>query len=169
MGLDFEAYVRSAYPRLCRYAVGLCGDHQQAEDLVQTALARCWPALRRGVDNPDAYVVRAIVNTHRTSRRRFWHRETPTSDLPDTVVAGDDAAGDDTLVVRSALRALSLAHREVLVLRFLADLSEAETARLLGVSVGTVKSRTARAVAALRGSGLLAATAAAEREGGRHV
>jgi RNA polymerase sigma-70 factor (sigma-E family) len=154
---EFDEFVRARYDRLCRTAYLLCGDWQGAEDLVQTALAKCYVAYRRGhVDSLDAYVHRAIVTTRASWWRRRWHGEVATGALPETAAHTDDyAAADRRAAVLAALRTLPGAQREVLVLRYVADLSEADTARALGCSPGTVKSRTSRALAALRASGVL--------------
>ena len=160
MDEDFEAYVRARYAGLCRYAFALCGDWQAAEDLVQGTLTRCHRPFSRGLDDPDAYVLRALTNAHLSWRRRFWHREVPTAELPEVAAGGDP---DLPVLVREALRRLPPGQRAVVVLRFLADRSEREAADLLGISTGTVKSRTSRALAALRASGVL--TGADDRPG----
>jgi RNA polymerase sigma-70 factor (sigma-E family) len=145
---DFEEFVRARYAGLCRYAFALCSDWHEAEDLVQAALSRCYPRYRRGLENPEAYLLTAVLNAHRSSRRRFWHREVPSAVLPDRAVpVVDPAEGDEVL---TALRKLPLPQRAVVVLRFLCDLSEEQTAAVIGVPVGTVKSRTARALRAIR-------------------
>ena len=148
---DFDAYVAARRTALVRSAVLMgCSPHD-AEDLVQVTLARCLPRWDRiASDRPDAYVYRVLLNSFRDSRRRRWTGEHPTEQLPEPpVTTADPTTG---LAVRAALAAMTKDHREVLVLRFYADLSEAETARVLGVPPGTVKSRTARALAALAAS-----------------
>jgi RNA polymerase sigma-70 factor (sigma-E family) len=164
---DFDAYVRARYERFCRYAFALCGDWQHAEDLVQASLASCYPAFRRGVSHPDAYVLRAILNRYRSWRRRLWHRERPTAELPE--VATLDPDSDLRATVMARLRCLPVAQRAVVALRFLCDQSEEDTARVLGVSVGTVKSRTFRALAALRTGDLADDEPADRRTGDRHA
>ena len=152
---EFEAFVAARYASLLRAAFVLTADRQLAEDLVQSALLRCYPAWTSGApDHPEAYVRTAMVRLAIRGRRRRWRAEVPVAVLPDV---GVDRSGalDTAAVVRAALAALSLDHRAVVVLRHLAGLSEAETARVLRVSVGTVKSRNSRALLALRGSGLL--------------
>jgi RNA polymerase sigma-70 factor (sigma-E family) len=147
---DFDAYVAARRPALVRSAVLMGCSVHDAEDLVQVALAKCLPRWGRIVaDRPDAYVYRVLVNAFRDSRRRRWTGETPTEELPEQADDPDLTTG---LAVRAALAAMSRDHREVLVLRYYADLSEAETAEVLGVPAGTVKSRTARALAALAAS-----------------
>jgi RNA polymerase sigma-70 factor (sigma-E family) len=149
-GDDFDAYVAARRSALVRSAVLMGCSVHDAEDLVQVALAKCLPRWGRVVaGRPDAYVYRVLVNAFRDSRRRRWTGETPTEELPERADDPDLTTG---LAVRAALAAMSRDHREVLVLRYYADLSEAETAEVLGVPAGTVKSRTARALAALAAS-----------------
>ena len=146
-------YVRGQWPALVRYATALCGDPTEAEELVQSALVRValrWPFVR-DKDNPDGYVRRAIANGYLTTWRRVRSRETRVAEPPDVVVAADASAGiDDVVTVRRALAALPPRQRAVLVLRYLEDRSEQETADLLGCSVGTVKSQASKALAKLR-------------------
>lgn len=141
----------------------LCGDRHQAEDLVQIVfmrLHRSWRRLDR-VEDLDAYLYVSLVNTYRSWRRRRWHGEIPTaSPAEDRAVRRsheDETDLRDSLV--RALRQLGPDHREVLVLRFIAGLSESESAAALHVSLGTVKSRTSRALTALRSAGLIDAEA----------
>ena len=152
---DFDAYVQARYSGLLRAALMLCRDRHSAEDLVQTALMRVHRSWRRvrAADNPDAYVHRVLVNASRSWFRRSWHAgPLPLVEPP----VGDAHAHTDLrdALVR-ALGALPATQREALALRYLTDLSEADTARALGCSVGTVKSRTSRGLAALRAGGLL--------------
>jgi len=146
--MDFTTYVADRRTRLVRTAVLLGCPHRDAEDLVQTALLKCYRSWRRvaRADHPDAYVHRVLVTTLADARARRWHGEIPTENLPE---AADDSDPTGGIAVRRALAALSPEHREVLVLRFYADLSERDTAAVLGVAAGTVKSRTSRALAAL--------------------
>jgi len=88
------------------------------------------------------------------ARRRRWRDEVPTADLPDASERDFGAQSDLSVQVFTVLRGLPAGQRVVLVLRFWADASEAEVAQQLGIAVGTVKSRTARALAALRAGGL---------------
>jgi len=148
---DYAEYVAARRPTLVRTAVLLgCGAHD-AEDVTQTALVRCyraWPRVRRA-DDPDAYVYRILVNTFRDSRTRRSYGEVPTENLPVTWVNGHAEAVARGHVVRRALPSLSEQHRAVLVLRYFADLGERQVAEILDLPPGTVKSRTARALAAL--------------------
>jgi RNA polymerase sigma-70 factor (sigma-E family) len=149
---DFTDYMSSRWSTLVRSAVLLGCSRDDAEDLVQTTLARCyaaWPKVARA-DNRDAYVYRMLVNALTDSRRRHWWGERPTADLPDPADTADPLADIDVSdAVERALAGLSTEQRAVLVLRFFAHLSEAQTADALGIAAGTVKSRTSRALAAL--------------------
>ena len=148
---SFEEYVAARWSRLVRSAVLMGADRHAAEDLVQTALAKCFVAWSRvsRAQEPDAYVHRVLINTLTDSRRRRWWGETPTEVLPDGGLpdAADEVVRGDAL--RTALLRLTLEQRQVLVLRYYADLTEAQIASVLGVAVGTVKSRAARGLAVL--------------------
>lgn len=148
---DFSTYVAARWSSLVRVGVYLGCSPTEAEDLVQTTLLRCyrtWPRVRTA-DRVDAYVHRALVTTLAKSRRRLWRGEVPTSELPEgpahNVTADSDARAD----LHRALERLSSDHRAVLVLRFVGDLTEQQTAAALNVPLGTVKSRVARALAAI--------------------
>jgi RNA polymerase sigma-70 factor (sigma-E family) len=151
---DFSAYTSARWGVLVRSAVVLGCTLEEAHDLVQTTLMRCytkWAKVKRA-DDPDAYVYRILLNCQRDSRRRRWWGEQPTDSVPDrrATDATDDLALADA--VHRALRDLSQAHREVVVLRYYAHMSEAQTAQFLGVAPGTVKSRHSRAMAQLAAS-----------------
>ena len=149
----FTAWVAAREPALLRTAWLLTGSEATAEDLVQTTLERCWRHWGRvsAADDINAYVRRVLVTTHASRQRRHWMNEIPSDDLPDSAM---ESPGLDAVLVRPRLlRALDLlprGQREVVVLRFAEDLSEAQTAELLGCSVGTVKSQTSRALRTLR-------------------
>lgn len=146
--MDFTEYVAARRTRLVRTTVLLGCPPADAEDVVQSALLRCyraWDKVTRA-DNPDGYVHRVLVNVLHDARSRRWNGEVPTEQLPDAAEHADTTTG---IAVRRALAGMSREHREVLVLRFYADLSERDTALALGVAPGTVKSRTSRALAAL--------------------
>jgi RNA polymerase sigma-70 factor (sigma-E family) len=150
--LSFEAYVAARWTRLVRAAVLLGSDVHSAEDLVQTALVRCYRAWGRvtRADDPDAYVHRALINSQVESRRRRWWGESPTLTLPEDAGGADGSVRfDQRDQVRAALMRLPLGQRQVVVLRFYADLTELQTADALGIALGTVKSRTSRAFVAL--------------------
>lgn len=152
---DFDAYVQARYAGLLRAALVLCRDRDSAEDLVQTTLVRAhrvWSRVQ-AADEPDAYVHRILVNASRSWFRRSWHA----GPLPAHEAAAPDqhAHADLRDALVRALAALPQGQREALALRYLTDLSEADTARALRCSVGTVKSRCSRGLAALRAGGLL--------------
>ena len=148
---DFAAYVQARQRRLVRFAYLLTGDAHEAEDLVQSALLKVYRRWHAVHGSPDAYVRRAIVNEHNSSwRRPARRREVADSDLVSFTnpAARPDAHDDHEL--RGRIAALPKQQRAVIVLRYFEDLTEAQTAEVLGCSVGTVKSHTSRALAALR-------------------
>ena len=152
----FGRFVLEAYPGLLRRAYFLVGDRGHAEDLVQTALATGYLRWRR-IDEPEAYLRTVMARTAIGWRSRRWSSEYPMDPLPDNMASGDAFADVDRLdLVRRALMSLPVEQRAVVVLRYFDDCTEAETARVLGCSIGTVKSRASRALTALRDSGLLA-------------
>ncbi|WP_405584385.1 SigE family RNA polymerase sigma factor [Streptomyces sp. NBC_01190] len=160
----FEEFVAARGPRLLRVAWLLTGDGHLAEDLLQTVLAKVWPKWARIADeNPEAYVRKALVHTHASWWRRRWRGEVPHGDdLPDRAAPEDPFAEVDLeQTLASAIRALPVRQRSVIVLRFFEDLGIAETAEVLGCSEGTVKSQTSKALRTLRGR-LPAAVTAAE-------
>jgi RNA polymerase sigma-70 factor (sigma-E family) len=147
--VEFDEYVAARRAALVRSAVLLGCPQPDAEDVVQTALLRCYRSWRRvqRATQPDAYVYRVLVNALRDARARRWVGEVPTEELPDAGAHDADLATG--LAVRRALVTMTREHREVLVLRFYADLSERDTADALRIPPGTVKSRTSRALALL--------------------
>ena len=149
---EFSEYMAARQPSLLRTAYLLTGDRHTAEDLVQTALAKLYLSWDRVQDREsvDGYVRRILVNEHNSLWRRPWkRRERTTADLPDEPAAHGPAAGHDA-DLWALVQTLPAKQRAALVLRYYEELSEAETAAVLGVSVGTVKSQTSRALAALR-------------------
>jgi RNA polymerase sigma-70 factor (sigma-E family) len=145
----FQEFVETRYGDLVRIAYLLTGSAHEAEDLVQAALLRAMRGWSR-VDDPMAYVRRAMINQHISLWRRHRARELLTSIVPDRHVrdAADRVA--DRQALYDAMRTLSARTRVVIVLRYWADLPEAEVAEYLGCSVGTVKSRASRGLARLR-------------------
>lgn len=150
--LSFDDYVAMRYTHLLRVAQALTADPLDAEDLLQTSLAKTYLAWDRIRDKQaaDAYVRRTLVNTQCSWWRRRRLSEIATDTVPEPVVA--DRAPDVELrqLVTEALGLLPRRQRTMIMLRFGADLSEAETARRLGVAVGTVKSSVSRGLARLR-------------------
>lgn len=151
----FDAFVLARGDALWRTAWWLTGDAHLAEDLVQTSLAKSYRAWQRlGPGGFEAYVRRVMVTTQSSWWRRRWRGEKPTERVPDVPgQAVDDLDLQRDLV--TALRSLPAGQRAVLVLRYLEDLTEQQTAEALGVTVGTVKSQASRALRTLRASGLL--------------
>ena len=148
---DFTAYAAGRWTHLVRSAVLLGCSYADAEDVAQTALVKTWshwPRVSRSAE-PDAYVYRIMVNALFTTRRRKWWGEQPTADPPERRTDDDTTHVDTRDAVVGALRELPLKQRQVLVLRYVADLTEQATADVLGVALGTVKSRASRGLAAL--------------------
>lgn len=145
---SFEEFVAARSSALLRTAYLLTRDHTLAEDLLQTALTKAYLAWSRVEGNPEPYVRRILVNTYASWWRRRWNGEQPTEALPDHG-HHDDRVGESG-DLWDALGRLPRRMRAVVVLRYFEDLTEAETASLLGVSVGTVKSQASKALAKLR-------------------
>ena len=137
---------------MLRTAYLLTGNRADAEDLVQSALAKTFLAWHRIEDLGalDGYVRRAIVNTHISWWRRRRLEEYPTDEIPDQAVADHAIASDLQEAMRRAIDRLPERMRAAVVLRYYEDMTEAEVAEVLGVSLGTVKSTVSRAVAKLR-------------------
>ncbi len=147
----YTAFVRARGTSLQRTAYLLTGDWALAEDLLQTALAKTYLRWDRvTVDNPEAYVRRVLVTTYSSWWRRRWRGEVPHGDLPDVDAADRWADVDARAALGGALSRLPRRMRAVVVLRFHEDMTEAAVAEALGVSVGTVKSQCAKALAKLR-------------------
>jgi RNA polymerase sigma-70 factor (sigma-E family) len=144
---DFAVFVAARSQRLLRTAYLLTQDRGTAEDLLQTALAKSWQAWGRIDDDPEPYVRAVIVNTYTSWWRRGRHGGIATGALPEPAepAAGTDVG--DRLALWQAMGRLPRRQRAVLVLRYLEDLSEAETAKVLGVAVGTVESQSSQALA----------------------
>ena len=150
---EFTSFVGAASRRLLRSAYLITGDLAEAEDLLQTALERTyrrWHSVRQK-DVPEAYVRRILFTSavdaargRKVSRGPLLEEQLPGE--PDPAIEG--VSGRAALL--NCVRALPGGQRAVLVLRYFEDLTEAETARVLGCSVGTVKSQHARAIARLR-------------------
>ena len=161
----FREFVVVHRGALLRTAYLLTGDHGHAEGLVQTALLKTCRHWRRvaGRGDPSAYVRRVLITTATSWRRRLLTTEQVMDVVPER--AHHDRHAERSDEVMEALRALPPRMRAVVVLRYYEDRSEAQTAELLGCSVGTVKTQSSRAMARL---GLaLADSAAAPRAGER--
>ncbi|MFJ3642332.1 SigE family RNA polymerase sigma factor [Streptomyces sp. NPDC090108] len=148
---SFREFVAGRSTALLRTAVLLTGgDRHAAEDLLQNALVKAAGRWQR-IDEPEAYV-RQVLYRQQVSRWRLkWpRREVVVAALPEAAAPDASGAADLRLVLRSALSRLTARQRAVLVLRYFEDLPEADVARLLGCSVGTVRSTTHRSLARLR-------------------
>jgi RNA polymerase sigma-70 factor, ECF subfamily len=141
----FEAFYQAAFPRLVGQLGLVTGDLAEAEDLVQEALARAsarWSRLR-AYDVPEAWVRRVALNLAADRTRRLRRKLAALARLgPPPAVP---PTSEDALAVTAALRTLPLAHRQVLVLHYLADLSVDQVAGELGIRSSTVRGRLARA------------------------
>jgi RNA polymerase sigma-70 factor (sigma-E family) len=172
--VTFDGVVAARGQRLQRTAYLLTGDWALAEDLLQTALARAYPRWRwiEG-DDPEAYVRKILVNTWSSWWRRRWRGEVPTETLPDRPARSGHSSGDDEYdavdrrdALESALARLPKRQRAVVVLRYHDDLTEAQVASLLGISVGTVKSQASKAFRSMRSDTALTGYGAAVPAGG---
>src|SRR5262249_20642886 len=146
----FRAYVVARMERLRRTAFLYCRDWHTADDLVSTTLTKLyqhWSRAQRA-DNLDAYVYGILAHVWLDEQRRPWRPGRTMPELPDGGLPGPTA--DDT-DVPALLASLPPGRRACLVLRFYCDLSVEQTAEILGISIGTVKSQTARGLDMLRG------------------
>jgi RNA polymerase sigma-70 factor (sigma-E family) len=149
----FDTYVHERSSSLLRLAFLLTGDAHLAEDLVQSSLVKVmgrWDAVTAAGD-PHAYVRTVLLRTALGWRRRRWNGERPSDLLPDRPDRADAVAAVEARErLRRALGSLPPRQRAAVVLRHYEDLSEADVARALRCSVGTVKSQTARGLERLR-------------------
>ena len=149
---EFSSYMNARQASLLRTAYLLTGDRHTAEDLVQTAFAKLYLAWDKVQDQGsiDGYVRRILVNEHNSLWRRAWkRRELASETLPDRPHHDEYDAGAGR-ELWELVQTLPKKARAVVVLRYYEELSEAETADALGISVGTVKSQASRALAVLR-------------------
>ncbi len=147
---EFASFARACQPRLLRVAYLICGDAHLAEDLLQSALFKValrWSRLRDG--KPEAYVRTVLYRDAATWWRR-WRREVTVASPPEQPARTDSDEVPLRVLLARALSRLTPKQRAVLVLRFFEDHTEARTAQVLGVTVGTVKSQTAVALRRLR-------------------
>ncbi|MFE1443303.1 SigE family RNA polymerase sigma factor [Streptomyces sp. NPDC058739] len=153
---SFSSYVRARRPVLLRTARSLTSNPNDAEDLLQTALTKTYVAWERIEDHRalDGYVRRALVNTRTSQWRKRKVDEFSCEELPEPepLPAETDTAERQALrdAMWRAVMKLPDRQRAMVVLRYYEDLSEAQTAQVLGVSVGTVKSAVSRALGKLR-------------------
>jgi RNA polymerase sigma-70 factor (sigma-E family) len=145
---DFEAFVAARYGALLRTAYLLTGDHHDAEDLVQQSLVKAVGAWGRVQGDPEPYVRTILVRQNISRwRARRW-RELSTDSPPETTAVEEGT--EDRIALHRALGSLAPRQRAVIVLRYYEDLTEAQTADALGISVGTVKSQSRDALRRLR-------------------
>jgi RNA polymerase sigma-70 factor (sigma-E family) len=149
---EFRDFVAARSGALLRTAYLLAGDWATAEDLLQTTLTKTYLAWKRlgGIEAIEPYARRVLVNTSTSWWRRRWHGERPTEVLPERAGVDEIEQQLDRDALWRHLSALPARQRAVLVLRFYEDMSEAQTAALLEISPGTVKSQTSRALGTLR-------------------
>ncbi|HBO53705.1 MAG TPA: SigE family RNA polymerase sigma factor [Janibacter terrae] len=144
-------FVEASSPSLLRTARRLTGDEHLAHDLVQAALARCWPKWEQIRDrSPEAYVRTTMVRLQASWWQRRWRGEVPTEVLPDAGSPGGEEAVADRDLLGRALQHLPVGQRQVVVLRYVEDRSVDEVAALCGIAPGTVKSQSTKGLAALR-------------------
>lgn len=148
---EFEEFARARTTALYRSAWLLCGDSHRAEDLVQETLAKVFVRWHRPfvgrIENPVGYAHTTLVRTYISAQRRRSNHERPTEQLPEQ---GQHEDATTRLALDAALAELAPLDRAVLVMRYLDDLSVADTADALGVSPGAVRSRSLRALDKLR-------------------
>ena len=147
---EFAEFAAAQAGQLFRIAYLMCGDWHEAEDLVQTALAKLFVAWGRAsrADHVASYARSVLVNTYLSSRRPRRRGELPVAEIFDSPVSSDDPDLRVTLV--AALRRLPPRSRAVLVLRYLEDQSIESVAGYLGTTPAAVKSLNSRGVAQLR-------------------
>jgi RNA polymerase sigma-70 factor (sigma-E family) len=148
---DFRAFVGARMDRWRRAAYLLCRNWHTADDLVSIVVGKLYRHWRKvtTADNPDAYAQRVLTMSWLDERRRPWRRERPVDDPPETGWTQPNRV-DDRAQLMDLLARLAPRQRAVVVLRFYLDHSVEETAELLGVSAGTVKSQSARGLETLR-------------------
>jgi RNA polymerase sigma-70 factor (sigma-E family) len=149
---DFTSFVQARGKALARTAFLIVGDAGRAEDALQTALAATylrWGTLRRR-EAADAYVRQAIVTANAAWWRRRSNHEAPRATLPDRAMSDSATQVVERESLLAALRQLSPRQRAAVVLRYYDDLSERETAEIMGCSAGSVKKHASRGVERLR-------------------
>jgi RNA polymerase sigma-70 factor (sigma-E family) len=143
----FEAFYRENWSKVYRAVAVEIRDLDLANEAVDEAMVRAYESWKRvsGMSNSEGWVYRVAVNWARSRlrRRALWRKLVPASSIV------HDPEVSDPLVV-TAIRQLPFRQRDVVVLRFLLDMSETDTAKALGIPNGTVKSRLSRAVETLR-------------------
>ena len=147
---EFAEFFSARFDGARRIAYAMCGSWPDAEEIAQAAFVKLyarWSKVR--IETVDAYLRTILTRVFLDTKRRGRAREQVVAELPDTI-APADAGPAERMALRAALLAVPPGQRAVLVLRFVADLSVEQVAEALGCSTGTVKSQTARGLAALR-------------------
>jgi RNA polymerase sigma-70 factor (sigma-E family) len=147
---DFAAFAAGCHLRMVRVAYLICGDRHLAEDLVQSALIKVglrWRTVREG--NPDAYL-RTVLYRDAVSWWRRRRREISVAEPPERRARDDGGPVELKVIFAQALARLTPKQRAILVLRYFEDHSEARTAEVMGIAIGTVKSQTSVALRRLR-------------------
>ena len=151
---EFAELVHACWASLYRTAYLMLGDAAEAEDLVQTALAKTYARWRRvrSIDAAPGYARTTLVNTAASwFRKKGWRNERPTEVLPEAASTSHlESDRSDRRTVMNALGTLPPRQRAVVVLRYYEDLSVAQVAHALGITEGTVKSQTSEALSKLR-------------------
>jgi RNA polymerase sigma-70 factor (sigma-E family) len=149
--VQFHEFVSARLERWRRSAYLLCQDWHRADDVVSVTVGKLYDHWRvaREADNIDAYAQRILTRAWLNETRRPWRREFPHGEPPDSAVP-DLSVVVDRESLAALLRSLGPRQRAVIVLRFYLDHTVEETASILGISEGTVKSQSARGLAALR-------------------
>jgi len=163
-GWDFDTYAAARWPKLVHTAYLLTGDRHEAEDLVQATLAKVYLAWNRisRLDEPDAYVHRALINTNLSRFRKRRVVQLLTSRIPEHPRESTRDQIEERALLMSALATLPPRQRAVVVLRYWEDLGEHQVAEILGCTPGNVKSQASRGLRKLREHPALAALAAGE-------
>jgi RNA polymerase sigma-70 factor (sigma-E family) len=147
---EFREFASARAGQLFRIAYLVCGDWHEAEDLVQTTLAKLFVAWHRvqRTDSPDAYARKVLMNSYLSQRRLKRSAEMPVADPGNPTATPDDA--DLRLTLVAALRTLPARSRAVVVLRYVDDHSIDSVSQALGISPAAVKSLNSRALGQLR-------------------
>ncbi|WP_101786651.1 SigE family RNA polymerase sigma factor [Nonomuraea indica] len=148
---DFADFVAARSDSLIRLAYVLTNDQHAAEDLLQSALAKTAGRWRRIRSNPEMYVRRVMYHEQADRwRSPWWDRERVVDAVPERTTGDQTAEVETRITLDQALRTLPVRKRAVLVLRYYEDLPESEVAKIMGCSVGTVRSQTHQAITRLR-------------------
>lgn len=150
---EFSEFVLRTWPHLDRVALALTGSRHDADDLLQNTYTKAYKVWSKVVsmEHPEAYVRRILVNESTSLWRRAWRRaERSTARLPETPTTAQEDAYAARDIVWQAIQRLPAKQRAVLVLRYYEDLDVRETAEVLDISSGTVKSQCSVALGKLR-------------------